>query len=73
LSLFNYFLARLTDNGLKLGDLKGNRFTIVLRQVSADDEHLKTAIESLNTHGFINYYGLQRFGTSDIPTHKIGL
>ena len=23
--------------------------------------------------GFINYYGLQRFGSTSIPTHSIGI
>ena len=31
------------------------------------------AIETLKTGGFINYYGMQRFGTAPIPTHAIGL
>lgn len=28
---------------------------------------------TLRERGFINYYGMQRFGTSPIPTHAIGL
>lgn len=28
---------------------------------------------TLRDRGFINYYGMQRFGTSPIPTHAIGL
>jgi len=31
------------------------------------------AIETLKTGGFINYYGMQRFGTAPVPTHAIGL
>lgn len=30
-------------------------------------------MESLKKNGFINYYGMQRFGTAAIPTHAIGL
>ena len=30
------------------------------------------AMEHLRTHGFINYYGLQRFGTFGIGTDEIG-
>ncbi len=63
----------MTDNGLKLGDLKGNRFTIVLRQVEGDDLMIEKSINSLKDFGFINYYGLQRFGTTEIATHEIGL
>lgn len=29
-------------------------------------------MKSLKETGFINYYGLQRFGTSHIPTYQIG-
>jgi tRNA pseudouridine13 synthase len=27
----------------------------------------------MRTRGFINYYGMQRFGTSTVPTHVTGL
>jgi tRNA pseudouridine13 synthase len=27
---------------------------------------------SLQERGFINYYGMQRFGSSSVPTHRIG-
>lgn len=30
-------------------------------------------MKSLQKNGFINYYGLQRFSTSVIPTHSVGL
>ncbi len=59
---------------MKLGDLNGNRFTIVLRQIKCkDDSIINEAVNSLAQNGFINYYGLQRFGTSSIPTHEIGM
>ena len=29
-----------------------------------------TAAEALRRSGFINYYGLQRFGSGAVPTHK---
>ena len=28
-------------------------------------------MEHLSQHGFINYFGMQRFGTSNISTHKV--
>ncbi|UYV76363.1 PUS7 [Cordylochernes scorpioides] len=58
---------------LKFGDSLGNRFTLVLRDVRAPKEELVSAVEVLKTLGFINYYGMQRFGNADVPTHKIGL
>ncbi|KAG8677930.1 hypothetical protein FRC08_018207 [Ceratobasidium sp. 394] len=54
--------------------LKGNEFVITLRNVKADSpDTIDKAMNSLKTNGFINYYGMQRFGTSAIPTHSIGL
>ncbi|XP_045534392.1 pseudouridylate synthase 7 homolog [Papilio machaon] len=58
---------------LRLGMLKGNRFRIALRNVTASDEVIDEACERLRKRGFINYYGLQRFGTRvDMPTYEIG-
>ncbi|XP_067682997.1 pseudouridylate synthase 7 homolog [Haliotis asinina] len=57
---------------LKLGQLRGNRFKIVLRNVTGTDDQVTSAMTSLKTHGFINYYGMQRFGTTSIPTHHVG-
>ncbi|XP_002008166.2 pseudouridylate synthase 7 homolog [Drosophila mojavensis] len=59
---------------LKLGDLKGNRFRIALRHITHPREHIEQALESLKERGFINYYGLQRFGNSaSVPTHEVGV
>ncbi|KAJ7515119.1 hypothetical protein O6H91_23G071800 [Diphasiastrum complanatum] len=61
------------DNGLVLGELSGNRFTVTLRGVVADSECvLSKAAEGLKKGGFVNYFGLQRFGTGSVPTHTIG-
>ncbi|KAI5638639.1 tRNA pseudouridine synthase D (TruD) domain-containing protein [Phthorimaea operculella] len=62
------------DDNLKLGMLKGNKFRIALRNVTADDEVVSQACEQLQEKGFLNYYGLQRFGSRiDVPTYDIGL
>ncbi|KAJ4969364.1 hypothetical protein NE237_016065 [Protea cynaroides] len=59
--------------GLLLGQLLGNRFTITLRGVVADSEDtIKAAADALGKKGFINYFGLQRFGSGSVPTHLIG-
>ncbi|AQK94665.1 Pseudouridine synthase family protein [Zea mays] len=48
--------------GLVLGQLTGNRFTITLRGVTAESEDMiKIAVDGLGKNGFINYYGLQEF------------
>ncbi|KAG1755584.1 tRNA pseudouridine synthase D [Suillus lakei] len=66
---FNYRKA-----GLELGMLKGNAFVITLRNVQVESvETLDRAMNSIKYKGFINYYGMQRFGTAAVPTHSIGL
>ncbi|XBI19522.1 hypothetical protein VPH35_061028 [Triticum aestivum] len=65
---FNY-----VKEGLVLGQLMGNRFTITLRSVIAESEDMiKVAVDGLIKNGFINYYGLQRFGSASVPTHLVG-
>ncbi|KAH7938329.1 hypothetical protein HPB49_022539 [Dermacentor silvarum] len=60
------------DAAIKLGDLQGNRFTIVLRDVDGTTADHEEAMKSLSEHGFLNYYGTQRFGTTAVATHQIG-
>ncbi|XP_063405520.1 pseudouridylate synthase 7 homolog isoform X4 [Mytilus trossulus] len=63
---------RYVNEPLRLGKCQGNKFTIVLRNVTGDDETLDKSMMSLKEKGFINYFGMQRFGTTSIPTHHIG-
>ncbi|KAL4260216.1 pseudouridine synthase TruD family protein [Pleurotus pulmonarius] len=66
---FNYRKA-----SLELGMLKGNAFVITLRNVQVDStETIDKALNTIKNKGFINYYGMQRFGTASVPTHAIGL
>ncbi|KAK7535042.1 pseudouridine synthase [Phyllosticta citribraziliensis] len=71
---------------LSLGDLAGNEFTITLRDCHFPGEEgksieervqdarsrLQKAVEHFESHGFINYFGLQRFGTYAVSTDTIG-
>ena len=58
---------------LRLGHLKGNHFRIALRSVKGDQDEITKSLESLRDFGFINYYGLQRFGNCQkIPTYMVG-
>lgn len=66
--------------GLELGDLNGNEFCITLREcVTIDrgidglEEVVKTAVERVKEHGFINYFGLQRFGSFSVGTWEVGV
>ncbi|KAL9028187.1 MAG: hypothetical protein Q9196_003411 [Gyalolechia fulgens] len=72
--------------GLQLGDLLGNEFVITLRDCHFQlDGHLESetkikraasafssVVENFCSHGFINYFGLQRFGSFSAGTHAIG-
>lgn len=46
---------------LRLGALKGNAFTLVLREVNHRDE-VESRLHAINTGGVPNYFGAQRFG-----------
>ncbi len=64
---------KYVDKELHLGDLGGNRFEVVLRNVDGDGKAVDAAFEALREHGFVNYFGLQRFGTTNVPTSDVGL
>lgn len=61
---------------LKLGDLSGNRFTLVLRDLNVPtdeaERRILSAVDSVRMNGFINYFGLQRFGSGASSTHETG-
>ncbi|KAI9744129.1 MAG: hypothetical protein M1818_002281 [Claussenomyces sp. TS43310] len=75
-----------SKHGLELGELAGNEFTITLRDCHCEgfqglnlhermdlaDFVVGEALKTILEHGFINYYGLQRFGTHPIGTDEIG-
>lgn len=46
---------------------------MALRFIEESDEVLIEALEGVKNNGFINYFGMQRFGKGFIPTHKIGI
>ena len=52
---------RYVDTPFRPGDLWGNHFRIVLKDVSASPDVLERAIRGFRTHGFANFYGCQRF------------
>ncbi|KAH7107274.1 tRNA pseudouridine synthase D [Auriculariales sp. MPI-PUGE-AT-0066] len=62
------------SEALDLGMLSGNAFVITLRNVKAESsDAIDKAMNSILNRGFVNYYGMQRFGTAAVPTHAIGL
>lgn len=49
-------------------------FRIALRHIVHPESDIELSLQSLKENGFINYYGLQRFGNnSTVPTHQVGL
>ena len=57
---------------LRLGSLSGNHFDIILRNVTSPISDASHACQSLANSGFINYFGLQRFGRGGTSSHMIG-
>jgi tRNA pseudouridine13 synthase len=39
----------------------------------ASREEIDAHLDGIRTKGFVNFYGMQRFGTSTVPTHITGL
>ena len=73
-------------SSLQLGQLTGNEFVITLRDCRFGDDDVNgqdraarashivgCAVENLKHNGFLNYYGLQRFGTFSIRTDTVGV
>lgn len=76
------------DKDIRLGQLKGNRFDIVLRNVCLPESTcqnlsreqrlstitttLRKAADCFKQRGFINYFGMQRFGKFH-DTHLVGI
>ncbi|XP_070611214.1 pseudouridylate synthase 7 homolog isoform X2 [Erythrolamprus reginae] len=60
------------NHPLKLGELQGNHFTVGLRNITGTNDEVEQAMHSLKETGFINYYGMQRFGTTAVPTFQVG-
>ncbi|XP_006168612.1 pseudouridylate synthase 7 homolog-like protein isoform X2 [Tupaia chinensis] len=75
------FNIRSVDDSLRLGQLKGNHFEIIIRNLKNQTndsanlrERISEAIENVKNKGFVNYYGPQRFGMGrKVHTDQIGL
>ncbi len=60
--------------GVFIGDLIGNRFQVIIRSIQrkVSQSELGEFCSDAESHGFLNYYGLQRFGSKRPIMHKIG-
>jgi len=58
------------EQPLGLGELSSNRFTLAIRRLQLPEgegeRQLAAACDGLSEHGYVNYFGLQRFGTSKV-------
>ena len=75
------------SKGLELGDLSGNEFVLTLRDCELEgpavngaaepnaqlQSYLTESLQQLRVRGFLNLYGLQRFGTFATRTDVVGL
>lgn len=71
----NFDILQYTRKKVRIGDLKGNDFSIVIRNVSSTIEQndLDMLIKPFQSmQGFPNFFGVQRFGGIRPITHKVG-
>jgi tRNA pseudouridine13 synthase len=57
---------------LQIGDLWGNRFTILMRNLEVDAESALNAVQAVREKPLLNYFGVQRFGLIRPNTHLVG-
>ncbi|MFA5931303.1 MAG: tRNA pseudouridine(13) synthase TruD [archaeon] len=66
---------RWSANKVELGELKGNKFVITIRDISVSEEEIKKIVEEFITQakkGLPNFFGMQRFGGKRQITHRVG-
>ncbi len=69
--------AFATARPLEIGDLLGNRFRIVVRDLGAADAEARERVDATTGQlesygGFPNFFGVQRFGSVRPVTHLVG-
>ena len=59
---------------IAIGDLLGNQFQVRIREpkISVKQEKWESFVEEAEEKGFLNYYGMQRFGSKRPILHLIG-
>jgi tRNA pseudouridine13 synthase len=75
--LYNVKILKITQNEkkLRIGQLVGNKFRIMIRDTEdpeADIETVREILAQLSQLGVPNYYGWQRFGKNRPNTHLVG-
>ena len=57
---------------IQIGDLLGNRFTILLRDLEVSLDKALEVAEEVQSSPLLNYFGIQRFGIARPNTHIAG-
>jgi tRNA pseudouridine13 synthase len=75
--LYKVKVLKITQNQkkLRIGQLIGNKFQILIRNTQNSEKDVDMAqdiLHQLNKTGVPNYYGWQRFGTKRPNTHQVG-
>ena len=71
-SRFNLRDFSYSRRPIQIGDLWGNRFTILLRELEVDSDTALSAAEAVREIPLLNYFGVQRFGLNRPNTHLAG-
>ena len=66
-----------SNRGVSLGDLRGNRFAVRIREIDLDDQEVARRVAAVTGEieelgGLPNYFGVQRFGDVRPVTHLVG-
>ncbi|VVB74701.1 putative tRNA pseudouridine synthase D [uncultured archaeon] len=64
-----------SNKRVELGELKGNQFTITIREIAQSEEEIRRIVEEFGKQaekGLPNFYGNQRFGGKRQITHRVG-
>lgn len=75
--LYNVKVLEIKQNEkkLRIGQLVGNKFKILIRETEDPEQDAETArhiLSKLEEVGVANYYGWQRFGKNRPNTHRVG-
>lgn len=61
-----------TRHPVQIGDLWGNRFTILIKDITSDCDSALEVAGQLREQTLLNYFGVQRFGVTRPNTHLVG-
>ncbi|MBY8997476.1 MAG: tRNA pseudouridine(13) synthase TruD [Candidatus Thorarchaeota archaeon] len=64
--------ANYTRHPVHIGDLWGNRFTILIKNITSDCDSALEVAGQLRERTLLNYFGVQRFGVTRPNTHLVG-